>query len=45
MYMVEANPDIEMKKLSELGDLVYPGGGKEIQEMVRRVRAGEILQL
>jgi hypothetical protein len=45
MYMVEANPDIDMKKLCELGDLVYPCGGKEIQEMVRRVRAGEILQL
>jgi hypothetical protein len=45
MYMVEANPDIDMKKLTELGDLVYPGDGKEIEEMVRRVRAGEMLQL
>jgi hypothetical protein len=25
--------------------LVYPGGGKELLEMVRRVRAGERLDL
>jgi hypothetical protein len=28
-----------------LGELVYSGGGKEVVEMVRRVRAGEILHL
>src|SRR5205823_8288055 len=45
MKMVEANPGIDLKTLNELGDLVYSGGGKEIVEMVRRVRAGEILHL
>jgi hypothetical protein len=43
--MVEANPDIDLEKLAELGDLVYPGGGLEIVEKVRQVRAGETLQL
>ena len=32
-------------KLEELGDLVYPGGGKEILERVRQVRAREKLTL
>jgi len=43
--MVESNPNIDLKKLAELGDLVYPDGGKELVEMVRRVRAGEKLLL
>lgn len=45
MTMVEASPDINLTKLAELGDLVYPGGGKEIVELVRRTRAGEHLDL
>lgn len=43
--MVKHNPDIDLAKLAELGELVYPGGGKEVVEMVRRVRAGESLTL
>jgi hypothetical protein len=43
--IVRANSEIDLEKLSELGDLVYPGGGKEILELVRRVRAGETLLL
>jgi predicted nucleotidyltransferase len=43
--MVKSNPNIDLSKLAELGDLVYPGGGKEIVEKVRQVRAGERLQL
>jgi hypothetical protein len=43
--MVESNPKIDLKKLAELGDLVYHEGGKEIVEMVRRVRAGKKLLL
>jgi hypothetical protein len=35
------NPDLDLEKMSALGELVYPGGGKEIVELVRRVRAGE----
>ena len=45
IYMVKANPDIDLHKLAELGDLVYPEGGKEIVEKVRQVRAGEKLNL
>ena len=41
--MVRCNADVNAKKLEELGELVYPGGGKEIWEMVRRVRAGQKL--
>jgi hypothetical protein len=43
--MVNVNPDINLAKLEELGDLVYPGGGKEIVEKVRQVRAREKLIL
>lgn len=45
MYMIKSNPEIDLPKLEELGDLVYPGGGKEIVEKVRQVRAGEKLNL
>lgn len=43
--VVAANPKIQLAKLAQLGERVYPGGGKEIVEMVRRVRAGERLEL
>jgi hypothetical protein len=43
--IVEGHPEIDLEKLAELGDLVYPGGGKEIVEIVRKVRAGERLPL
>jgi hypothetical protein len=45
IVMVRANPDLDLDKLKVLGDLVYPGGGEEILELVRRVRAGETLIL
>ncbi len=43
--MVKANAEIDLKKLEELGDLVYPGGGKEAVEKVEQVRRGETLKL
>ena len=43
--IIEVNPDIDLDKLAELGEYAYPGGGKEVVEMVRRVRAGEKLIL
>jgi len=43
--VVRHNPDIDLDRLAVLGELVYPGGGKEIVECVRRVRAGEQLIL
>jgi hypothetical protein len=45
MYMVDSNPGIDLKKLHELGQLVYNGGGDEVVENVRKVRAGEKLTL
>src|SRR5262245_58844298 len=39
--IVLSNSAFDLEKLSVLGELVYPGGGKQIVEMVRRVRAGE----
>jgi hypothetical protein len=43
--IVENNLDIDPEKLAPLGELVYSGGGAEIVEKVRQVRAGERLQL
>jgi hypothetical protein len=43
--IVKANPMIDLETLAELGELVYPGGGKDVVELVRKVRAGEKLQL
>ena len=45
IVMVQQNPDIDLDRLSELGDLIYKGGGKEVVEMVRKVRTGEKLTL
>lgn len=43
--VVKANPEIDLTKLVELGELVYTGGGQEVVEKVRTVRAGEKLVL
>jgi hypothetical protein len=43
--IVKKNPDIDLEVLESLGDIVFRGGGKEILELVRRVRAGEKLDL
>jgi hypothetical protein len=43
--IVRNNTDIEMNKLHVLGQLVYNGGGDEITEKVRQVRAGEQIKL
>jgi hypothetical protein len=45
IVMVQQNPDIDLGKLEELGETIYPGGGKEVLELVRRVKAGEKLSL
>ena len=45
MYMVDANPNIDLERLAELGELVYPGGGKEIVDKVDQVRRGAALKL
>lgn len=43
--VVKANPSIDLEKLHALGQLVYNGGGAEIVEKVRQVRAGETMNL
>jgi hypothetical protein len=45
IQIVRANPAIDADKLAQLGELIYPGGGQEILEKVRQVRAGEKLDL
>ncbi len=43
--MVKANPAIDLDKLAAFGELIYAGGGRDLGEKVRRVRAGEKLRL
>jgi hypothetical protein len=43
--MVQSNSGIDSRKLHALGQLVYNGGGAEVVENVRKVRAGEKLIL
>jgi hypothetical protein len=45
MYMVSSNSEIDLAQLEKFGALVYASGGKEIVEMVRKVRNGEKLSL
>ena len=45
MYIIDFNSDIDLKQLAAFGELVYNGGGAEIVELVRKVRAGEKLRL
>ncbi len=43
--MVKANSDIDETTMAQLASLIYEDAGKEIQEMVRKIRAGEKLVL
>lgn len=43
--MIQSNDGIDSRKLHALGQLVYNGGGEELVEKVRQVRAGEKLVL
>ena len=43
--IVKKNADIDLEMLATLGNVVYNGGGEEIVELVRKVRAGEKLDL
>jgi hypothetical protein len=44
-FIVEQNPEIDDAELTRLGEHVYGGGGADLREMVRQVRAGETLVL
>lgn len=43
--IVEANKDIDMDSLQELGELVYRNGGTKLLELVARARAGSMLDI
>ena len=43
--MVKNNADMDEEELATLGSLIYPEGGKDVLEMVRKARAGETLPL
>jgi hypothetical protein len=45
LTIVQVNPTIDLNKLAKLGERVYPGGGKEALELVRKIRDGEPLTL
>ncbi len=45
IYIIKNHPELDKEKLSELASLIYPDGGKDVLEMVRRVKAGEKLLL
>jgi len=43
IVMVRANAKIDLDRLAQLGELVYPGGGNEVLDFVCKVRSGEQL--
>ena len=43
--IVRANPEIHREKAAVIGELVFAGGGEDLLEMVRKVRAGEKLNI
>ncbi|HYV38671.1 MAG TPA: hypothetical protein VE988_23505 [Gemmataceae bacterium] len=43
--IVVGHPEIDLEKLAELSELVYPGGEREVIELVRKIRAGERLRI
>ena len=45
IYMIKNHPEFSKDRISELASLIYPEGGKDALEMVRRVEAGETLLL
>jgi hypothetical protein len=45
MCIIKSNPEIDLRQLAIFSEVVYNGGGAEIVEMVRKVRAGEKLLL
>ncbi len=45
ILMVQKNPEFDRAKLAGLANLIYPEGGRDVVEMVRKVLAGEKLAL
>jgi hypothetical protein len=42
--MIDANPEIDLDLLNDLGELVYAGGGTEIIKLLTDARAGRRLE-
>jgi hypothetical protein len=45
ILLVKKNPAFDKERLSVLGSLLYPDGGKDVVEMARKALAGEMLIL
>jgi hypothetical protein len=43
--VVEANQEIDLSVVEELGDLVYSGGGKDLLNLIADARAGKRLEI
>lgn len=43
--IIRSGQDLDPAVLAELGDLVYPGGGKELQQVAAGIRAGRNVSL
>jgi Nucleotidyl transferase AbiEii toxin, Type IV TA system len=43
--MAKNNPEIDEGKMAQLASLIYPSGGKDVLEMVRKAKANETLDL
>lgn len=43
--MVKQNAELDKEKLEALGSLLYPDGGRDVRNLVRKVQAGEKLIL
>jgi hypothetical protein len=43
--MVKRNSELDKDKLGELGTLLYPDGGKDLLDLVRKALAGETLNI
>jgi len=43
--MAKRNPELDKEELAELGTLMYPDGGKDILDLVRKAIAGETLNI
>lgn len=43
MYLIDNNPDVDLEELHKIGEMIFPGGGKELVEKVGQVREGKRL--
>ena len=41
--IIEATPELDVEELCELGELVFPGAGKQVRKLADDARAGRKL--